>query len=62
MMISLVSVAVGALGGGRASLDHAIGLHVPGWAGLLIAAGAGGAGAALVLVTSWRPHQSSTAA
>jgi putative oxidoreductase len=62
LMISLVAVAVGALGGGRASLDHAIGLHVPGWAGLLIAAGAGGAGAALVLVTSWRPHQSSTAA
>ena len=40
LMISLVCVALGALGGGRASLDHATGLHVPGWAGLLIAAGA----------------------
>jgi putative oxidoreductase len=62
LMISLVCVALGALGGGRASLDHAIGLHVPGWAGLLIAAGAGGGGAVLVLVTSWRPEKSSTAA
>ena len=61
LMISLVCVAIGALGGGRASLDHAIGLHVPGWAGLLIAAGAGAGGAFLVLVTSWRPEKSSTA-
>jgi putative oxidoreductase len=62
LMISLVSIALGALGGGRASLDHAIGLHVPGWAGLLIAAGAGAGGAFLVLVTSWRPKKSSTPA
>jgi putative oxidoreductase len=62
LMISLVCVAIGALGGGRASLDHAIGLHVPGWAGLLIAAGAGAGGAFLVLVTSWRPDKSSTPA
>ena len=61
LMISLVAVALGALGGGRASLDHAIGLHVPGWAGLLIEAGAGVGGAFLVLVTSWRPNKSSTA-
>jgi putative oxidoreductase len=62
LMITLVCVAIGALGGGRASLDHAIGLHVPGWAGLLIAAGAGAGGAFLVLVTSWRPDKSSTPA
>ena len=62
LMISLVCVALGALGGGRASLDHALGLHVPGWAGLLIAAGAGAGGAFLVLITSWRRDQSSTAA
>jgi putative oxidoreductase len=62
LMISLVCVAIGALGGGRASLDHAIGLHVPGWAGLLIAAGAGAGGAFLVLVTSWRPKKSSAPA
>ncbi len=62
LMISLVCVALGALGGGRASLDHAIGLHVPGWAGLLIAAGAGAAGAALVLLTSWRPKKTSATA
>ena len=62
LMISLVCVALGALGGGRASLDHAIGLHVPGWAGLLIAACAGAGGAALVLVTSWRPEKTSAPA
>ena len=62
LMISLVCVALGALGGGRASLDHAIGLHVPGWAGLIIAAGAGAGGAALVLVTSWHPQKSSAPA
>jgi putative oxidoreductase len=62
LMISLVCIALGALGGGRASLDHAIGLHVPGWAGLLIAAGAGAAGASLVLVTSWHPKKSSAPA
>ena len=60
LMISLVSVALGALGGGRASLDHAIGLHVPGWAGLLIAAGAGAGGAFLLLATSWRSDKSPT--
>ena len=62
LMISLVCVALGALGGGRASLDHAIGLHVPGWAALLIAVGAGAGGAALVLVTSWHPKKTSAPA
>jgi putative oxidoreductase len=61
LMISLVAVALGALGGGRASLDHAIGLHVPGWAGFIIAAGVGVGGASLLLATSWRPRQSSAA-
>jgi putative oxidoreductase len=61
LMISLVAVALGALGGGRASLDHAIGLHVPGWAGFIIAAGVGAGGASLLLATSWRPGQSAAA-
>src|SRR5271169_6670126 len=55
LLISVVCVALGTLGGGRASLDHAIGIHFAAWAGFLIAAGAGAAGAALLLVTSWRP-------
>jgi putative oxidoreductase len=60
LMISLVSIALGALGGGRASLDNAIGLHIPGWAGFLITAGLGAGGAGLLLATSWRPRQSTT--
>src|SRR5438270_3933030 len=55
LMITLVGCAIGALGAGEWSLDHAFGLHATGWAGLGIAAGLGVGGAALLLVTSWRP-------
>lgn len=55
LMITLVSCAIGALGAGGWSVDHAVGLGVQGWAGLAIAALAGVGGAALLLVTSWRP-------
>jgi putative oxidoreductase len=58
LMIILVSAALAALGPGRISLDHAAGLGLTGWVGLLIALGAGGAGAALLLLTSWRPKSS----
>jgi putative oxidoreductase len=51
----LTSLALGALGGGRLSLDHAAGLRLEGWGGLVIAAAVGVGGAALLLVTSWRP-------
>jgi putative oxidoreductase len=56
LMITLASCAIGALGAGDWSLDHAAGFAVTGWAGLAIAALAGAGGAALLLVTSWRPH------
>lgn len=55
LMITLAAAALAALGPGRISLDHALGVGLTGWIGLLIALGAGGAGAALVLLTSWRP-------
>jgi putative oxidoreductase len=54
-MIALVSCAIGALGGGGWSLDRVAGFSVDGWAGLAIAALAGGGGAALLLATCWRP-------
>lgn len=57
LMILLVSLALGALGGGRWSLDNAIGLDLDGWAGLLTAAGVGGASGALVLLAFWRPAE-----
>ena len=57
LMIILVACALGALGGGAWSVDHAIGLSVRGWSGLALAVAAGGAGAALLLATCWRPHR-----
>jgi putative oxidoreductase len=55
LMIAFVSCAIGALGAGTWSLDHAAGFSLPGWPGLAIAALAGSGGAALLLATSWRP-------
>ncbi len=55
LMLALVSCALGALGPGRWSLDHLLGLRVDGWGGLALAAGIGIAGAAVLLSTSWRP-------
>jgi putative oxidoreductase len=55
LMITLVSCALGALGGGDWSLDHAAGFSLGSWAGLAVAALAGAVGAALLLATSWRP-------
>ncbi len=57
MTLCLVALAVGALGAGEWSLDHAVGIDWTGWRGLAIAAGAGGGGAALLLVVFWRPPQ-----
>lgn len=55
LMITLVSVALGALGAGRVSLDHVVGFDLAGWPGFAVAAGAGAAGAAALLASSWRP-------
>ncbi|MGE5288853.1 MAG: DoxX family protein [Micromonosporaceae bacterium] len=62
LMISLAGLALGALGGGRASLDHVIGFHLTGWQGVLAAAAIGGGGASLLLATCWRPNRTTTAA
>jgi putative oxidoreductase len=62
VMILLVSLAIGALGGGRWSLDNAIGLDLDGWPGLLIAAGLGIGTGALVLISFWRPGEKAKAA
>jgi putative oxidoreductase len=55
LMLTLVASGLGALGAGRWSIDHAVGFRLDGWGGLALAAGAGAAGAALLLATSWRP-------
>jgi putative oxidoreductase len=56
LMLILAGCALGALGAGNWSVDHAIGFSLTGWAGLAVAALAGGAGAGLLLATSWRPE------
>jgi putative oxidoreductase len=54
-MICVVAVALAGTGAGWLSLDHAAGYPISGWAAYAVCAGAGGAGAALTLLTSWRP-------
>jgi putative oxidoreductase len=63
LMIIVVGAALGALGGGRASVDHALGLadDLQGGLGLALSFGAGAAGAALLLLTCWRPKQDAAA-
>ena len=55
MTMAFALTALAVLGGGRASLDHALGLDLDGVAIGLGAAAAGVLGAAGMLVTSWRP-------
>jgi putative oxidoreductase len=57
LMIILASLALGALGGGRLSLDDAIGFRLAGWPGLLATAAIGGGGAFVLLATCWRPDR-----
>lgn len=57
--IALGSLAVGTMGAGDWSVDHAIDLSFESWSGLLITAGIGIAGAAVQLATSYRPQPSS---
>ena len=56
MTLTAIGLALGALGAGQWSLDHAIGLDwTSGTSGLVIAAVAGGGGALLLLLVFWRP-------
>ncbi|WP_322751265.1 MULTISPECIES: DoxX family protein [unclassified Frankia] len=56
LMIAVIAIGIATAGPGKASLDHAIGLGGAGWAGFAISTGVGLAGAAALLVTSWRPQ------
>jgi putative oxidoreductase len=56
MVLTAVGLVIAALGPGRWSLDHGLGLDdLAGVTGLVIAAVAGGGGAALLLAFTWRP-------
>ncbi|HEX7167157.1 MAG TPA: DoxX family protein [Acidimicrobiales bacterium] len=55
LMITIVAVALAALGGGEVSVDEAIGFGADGWAGVAIALALGGGMGASVLAAFWRP-------
>jgi putative oxidoreductase len=57
MTLAIAALAVGAAGPGRWSLDRALGFDndLSGATGLVVAAGLGVGGAALLLAACWRP-------
>ena len=57
MTLGLCGMLIGTVGPGEWSIDHALDLvdDLTGWTGLLLSAGLGIAGAAVLLATSWRP-------
>jgi len=55
LLVAMVAVALAALGPGRWSADNMLGLDLAGITWALIAAVGGGAGAALLLTTCFRP-------
>jgi putative oxidoreductase len=55
-MIMAIALAIGAVGGGKWSLDNAFNIDVfRGWRGLATVVIAGGGGALALLATCWRP-------
>jgi putative oxidoreductase len=61
MILGVAAFAVGSIGAGTASVDHALGLDVEGWWGAGIAALLGLGGAAAQLLVFYRPPQKATA-
>jgi len=57
LTLILVAIAIGALGAGAWSVDHAVGIgeDLIGWRGLAIAAGLGGGGGLALLAVFYRP-------
>jgi putative oxidoreductase len=55
LTLAMVGLAIGAIGAGELSLDHALDIDWTGWTGLAIAGVAGGGGALLLLAVFWRP-------
>lgn len=56
--IAVAAFAIGTIGPGHWSLDHAIDLHFHDWSGMIIAGAVGIGSAALQLATCYRPPQS----
>jgi putative oxidoreductase len=51
----VVAIAVGGLGAGQWSVDHAVGIFGGGWPQLILAAGLGLAGGLGQVAAFWRP-------
>jgi putative oxidoreductase len=63
MTLTFAGLALAATGGGAWSIDHAAGIFdPPGWIAVLVCYALGIGGAALLLVTGWRPGSRSAAA
>jgi len=62
LTLAMVGLAIGAIGAGEFSLDHALDIDWTGWTGLAIAGLVGGGGAALLLLVFWRPKKPDPAA
>lgn len=60
--LAAAGLALGGLGAGAWSVDHAAGIDLSGWTGLAIAAVAGIGGALLLLAVFWRPVKAEPAA
>lgn len=56
-MLAVMAITIGGLGGGRTSLDNALGIDYGGTWGFATAVILGVGGAALHLATSWRPRK-----
>lgn len=61
MNLAVASVAIGAIGPGRWSVDHAIDFSLHGLNGLWTALAVGGGGAAVLLAVFWRPQKKQSA-
>jgi putative oxidoreductase len=57
LTLSVVALAMGALGPGEWSLDHAFDIVIDGWDGLLLDAILGLGGTAMFLLLFWRPSR-----
>ncbi|MCZ7526447.1 MAG: hypothetical protein M5U14_08780 [Acidimicrobiia bacterium] len=55
MTLSACAVALGAMGAGEWSLDHALDVTFEGFAGLVTTLAVGGGGALVLLALCWRP-------
>lgn len=60
LVLAVVAASLAMLGPGQASLDHAIGINLDGWTGLLLSVGVAVVATGGLLATTWRPARTSS--